>query len=53
VEAPAFFCEDRVGSFEQLLHRFTIKNIMEEVAVPSGNFAVWAARPILRVRAYT
>jgi hypothetical protein len=53
VEASAFFCEDRVGSFEQLLHRFTIKNIMEEVAVPSGNFAVWAARPILRVRAYT
>ena len=49
VEAPAFFCADRDGSFEQLLHQFTIKN-SEEVAVPSGNFAFWAVRPILRAR---
>ncbi|CAL1149993.1 unnamed protein product, partial [Cladocopium goreaui] len=29
VEAPAFFCADRDGSFEQLLHQFTIKNSEE------------------------
>jgi hypothetical protein len=43
--APAFFCEDR--------NRYTIKNIMEEGAVPSGNFAYRVVRPILRMHTCT